>query len=384
MGKSLPSSAYSKGDKVVALTGVGPQSGEVIVVQGGKIKIRPKNGPSIWMPPSMVSKLEESVFLQEADSHHTGVMVALYPHPSTARKFALDGGEDPDALHCTLAFLGHKDDLPDHQKLKDTVKDWASRTAPLHGEVSGHGVFTAGETPVTYLSPDLPGLPAARQDLIDSLGKAGIKHNDEHGYSPHMTLDYADRSSDLPNHGGHKLAFRRAVVKIGDEKTSYPFGGERTLRENWSTWDQERGREKSLAAAPDAAAGNRPWRRRSFGKGLFVPRTGRTHIWRTDDGEDSAPWHQHVLDELVKRGEVKPGEPVHGVEIDPQGWVAYSSLMTDAGKVHDAPEDEAVRAQVFKSRSPEQRAVQEKFVEKLPALKAYPPMKTPPTGGKSA
>lgn len=163
--------------------------------------------------------------LLEADSHPDGVMVALYPHPSTQKKFAVAGGEDPGHIHVTLAFLGHQDDVADPDALRQHVADWAARTPPMAGEVSGHGVFTAGEKPVTYLSPDLPGLPAARQDLVDGLDAGGHPVSKDHGYSPHMTLAYKDATKKLPDHGGHKLAFSRATLVIGPKRHTFKLGG---------------------------------------------------------------------------------------------------------------------------------------------------------------
>lgn len=163
--------------------------------------------------------------LQEADSNPDGVMVALYPHPATAKKFAVAGGEDPDALHVTLAYLGNQDDLADPDALRQHVADWAARTPPLEGEVSGHGVFTAGEKPVTYLSPDLAGLPAARQDLVDTLDAGGNTVAKEHGYTPHITLAYADKAKRLPDYGGHKLKFSRAALVVGANKETFKLGG---------------------------------------------------------------------------------------------------------------------------------------------------------------
>jgi ADP-ribose pyrophosphatase YjhB (NUDIX family)/2'-5' RNA ligase len=227
--KPEPSSAYDTGDRVMVDLGtMGKQKATVLHAEGGKLRLKMDNGSRTWQSPTWVRRLTESHFdleLAEADSHHTGVMVALYPHPSTAKKFALDGGEDPDALHCTLAFLGKKDDLQDPDALKQAVSGWAARTPPLEGVVSGHGLFTAGETPVTYLSPDLPGLPAARDDLVSTLKDSGHPASAEHGYTPHITLDYADRTNDLPEHGGHKLKFKRAVLKIGDENHAFPLAG---------------------------------------------------------------------------------------------------------------------------------------------------------------
>jgi hypothetical protein len=154
--------------------------------------------------------------------------------------------------------------------------------------------------------------------------------------------------------------------------------GRVALCEAWSEFDQERHRQNSLLLAPDAAVGNLPWRKHQFGKGLFVPRTGDVYTWRAGEDEDGAPWHQHVLAELKQNGKVLPREPVHAVEIDPNGWVAYSSLMTDAGKDDPSNPDasDEVKAQRFMERSPEMRGVLQHFADKFGAMNAYPPLKT--------
>jgi hypothetical protein len=95
-----------------------------------------------------------------------GVMVALFPPADVAEELALDGGDPPESLHVTLAFLGSEQDLADPTALHAAVKAWAANTPPLTGTVSGTGLFTAGPEPVTYLSVDVPALPQARQDLV--------------------------------------------------------------------------------------------------------------------------------------------------------------------------------------------------------------------------
>ncbi len=154
---------------------------------------------------------------------NTGVMVALYPPPSVAAALALDGGEAPEELHLTLAFLGKADDLDEPEALRAAVRVWAAATATITGEVSGVGLFTAGEEPVTYLSLDAPALPAARQALIDALKAADLTPSEQHGFTPHMTLDYADRVGEV-DAGGQMLTFGSVAVVIGEERTDYRLG----------------------------------------------------------------------------------------------------------------------------------------------------------------
>lgn len=192
-----------------------PKADVTVVPPPDAPAITPKKGSG----RAAARALKEAVF-QEADSFPEGVMIALYPSPRLAAKLALDGGEDTDALHLTLAFLGKQGDLPDAEGLHDVVKAWAARTAPMSGEISGVGLFTAGPAPVTYLSVDLPPLPEGRQALVDALDAAGQPLSRDHGYTPHMTLAYADRVADVTA-GGERLRFDRVALVIGPDRTDY-------------------------------------------------------------------------------------------------------------------------------------------------------------------
>lgn len=160
--------------------------------------------------------------LAEAAVKHTGAMVALYPTPAVARSLSVDGGEPVRDIHLTLAFLGEAADLPDHGALADIVRGWAASTPVLTGIVSGTGKFTAGPDPVTYASPDLPGLAAARQRLVDALTAGGYAPAADHGYSPHMTVAYDDRDIDVRN---LKLRFDRATLVLANHRQNFDFKG---------------------------------------------------------------------------------------------------------------------------------------------------------------
>lgn len=156
---------------------------------------------------------------------HTGVMIAFFPTPDQASELALDGGEAPDELHLTLAFLGSvgdEIDPDDESKLIDAVTAWAKEQNPVSATVNGLGLFTTGPSPVTYANIDAPALPGARQDLIDTLDQAGFPANGEHGYTPHMTLIYADARGVNPP--PLSLNFTDVVVAFAGNRTTIPLG----------------------------------------------------------------------------------------------------------------------------------------------------------------
>jgi 2'-5' RNA ligase len=70
-------------------------------------------------------------------------MVALYPPPATAEQLALDGGDPPEELHVTLAFLGKQQDLADPPRCTPPSRRGRPHAA-LTGTISGAGLFTAG------------------------------------------------------------------------------------------------------------------------------------------------------------------------------------------------------------------------------------------------
>lgn len=160
---------------------------------------------------------------------HTGVMVALAVPHDVGEKLLTEvqavwpksDGDDPEwlpleELHITLAFLGDSKQADFVLKeLMAVLRVFASQHATLRGKVGGIGKFTGdGESSAVYASFDCPELPEFRQDLIETLEAAGIKVDDAHGFTPHITLAYVSpdlevmpaQAPELP------LAFSEIVV----------------------------------------------------------------------------------------------------------------------------------------------------------------------------
>lgn len=158
-----------------------------------------------------------------ASANHDGVMVAFFLDEDSAAKYAVEGGEPPEALHMTLAYLGDQGEVPvDAEGLARIVGAWAAQTSPVTGEISGSGVFTNGEKPVTHLSVDCPSLPEARQSLIEHLEANGLSPRKNHGFDPHITLAY----DDVPVEAApHPVTFDHVVVSHGERDLPIPLGG---------------------------------------------------------------------------------------------------------------------------------------------------------------
>jgi 2'-5' RNA ligase len=159
----------------------------------------------------------------DEEETHSGVMIALMVDPSVADILAIPGGEPANNMHVTLAYLGDAVDLQNPDDLISTVKQFATDEGkPLSGKVNGLGLFTGGETTVTYANADVPGLPVLRQQLLQVLDAAGFIVDNSHGFTPHITLAFSDeRNIDVPN---LPLEFTTMTVAIAGKKTTFPLG----------------------------------------------------------------------------------------------------------------------------------------------------------------
>lgn len=151
-----------------------------------------------------------------------GVMVALFLDDADAAMLAVPGGEEPDQLHVTLAYLGKID----RDAVEQAVAGFALTAPPLIGKVSGYGRFDVGAEHAIYASVDIPDLPEWRQRLIAALEAFGLSVNREHGFTPHCTLSYVDPDApDLEMPPRIPLAFDRVTVACGADRQSFVLKG---------------------------------------------------------------------------------------------------------------------------------------------------------------
>lgn len=136
--------------------------------------------------------------INEVSTQHTGVMVALYLPKEIAQQLAVPGGELPENLHVTLAYLKdvNFDDVV--QVVRRVAMD---RSEILCGVIGGVGRFNASETSdfksVLYASFDSPLLASLREYLVQQLEAAKLFPSLRHGFTPHITLKYTDDPSEI-------------------------------------------------------------------------------------------------------------------------------------------------------------------------------------------
>lgn len=157
-----------------------------------------------------------------------GVMVALPLDDATAQQLAVPGGLDPAEMHVTLAYLGNTGDCPvDADTLAGLVAEWAAGQQPLSGEVSGPATFEGtgnADNPVHVALADVPGLPEARQSLIDHLSANGVKQQSDHAFTPHISRAYSTDPVPTDGVGGTPLNFGQVGVWHGSNQQNMPLG----------------------------------------------------------------------------------------------------------------------------------------------------------------
>jgi 2'-5' RNA ligase len=165
---------------------------------------------------------------------HTGVMVAFYLDtfsPDAAVQLQVPGGETWDALHLTLAYLGDTTDmgLDTETKLYYLISQFARSSDPLQGTISGIGLFNnaeEGDSNAFYASFDSPALPNFRTRLIGMLQSNGIEPMLNHGFTPHITLQYVPKGEPIPNVElpAMPVIFSKVTVKWGDKRIDFNLG----------------------------------------------------------------------------------------------------------------------------------------------------------------
>jgi len=172
----------------------------------------------------------------EVDVPHgpfTGAVVTLLPDADTAARLVVPGGEPPESLHITLAWLGDTEEEPapevSYQEAAEAVGGaiGGAELNPVVADVFAHAVFNPDSDerdPATVLllqSDALAGLHELIHGVVDDL-------SDFPTWVPHVTLGYSlDPLTDgevAARMGG--ATFDRVQVAYGSEQTTeIPLGG---------------------------------------------------------------------------------------------------------------------------------------------------------------
>jgi len=163
-------------------------------------------------------------------SEDPGVMVALRLPQATAKDIAIEGGEPPEQLHVTLAYLGRMSAVaPDGLMAAADALSRIATSPILRGVLSGIGRFSATETSdgkdVLVRLVDVPGLTALRAKLIDALKDRDIEVCTEHDFLPHLTLAYIDPGKQIDLRSKiQDVYFDAIALSVNNADTMFPLG----------------------------------------------------------------------------------------------------------------------------------------------------------------
>lgn len=173
--------------------------------------------------------------LFQVEGQHTGLLIAVWLDPELASSLAIEGGEAADQLHLTLCYCGDANEMSDVQigRAIGAAAEAGMMFGPLTGQIAGLGRFNASESSdgkdVIYANVDVPGLVELRQFIASTLEYvAGVPPLRNHGYTPHITLDYIDPFDPMPfaRLPTRPFTIRSIWIGVGDRRTEIPLSGE--------------------------------------------------------------------------------------------------------------------------------------------------------------
>lgn len=203
--------------------------------------------PGAPQPAPLVAPVVKSLTLKE----HTGAMIALMlPRPEAQRLrsmwdatgAATKAATPVDEMHCTLLYLGKAAEIaPLKDNIVEAVTNVARGFSPLTGSINGVGAFgptesSDGLVPI-YKSFDSAQLPALRHSIYVAVKAKGwgVTH-EEHGFVPHITLDYIKSGEPVPaiELDGFDVVFPAITIAWGDERIDIPLSGRTTALKEWA------------------------------------------------------------------------------------------------------------------------------------------------------
>lgn len=149
------------------------------------------------VPPLPVADEPDMTVFPNIPHGEDKTMKIVIPIPMyVADELKISGGVKPQDMHITLAYL---DDDASCSMVRTVASEFAKSTLdPILIELSGSGRFAHENQDVLYVSADAPRLGFHRERLVAMLEGNGIIANREHGFNPHITVQYIDKDEGTP------------------------------------------------------------------------------------------------------------------------------------------------------------------------------------------
>lgn len=169
-------------------------------------------------------------FADAEDAKENGGMVALFPRTDDAMQLAVPGGEPPQDLHLTLAYLG--DDVgglsPDG--LVRSISQLADSYTVITARVMGHATFNPDggqdgdqEQCAVYLISDSEQLADLHNSVLDA-AQSEVNLPVQHApWLPHLTAAYSVPADRLAFTG--EVLFDRLGVAFAGQTQYFPLMG---------------------------------------------------------------------------------------------------------------------------------------------------------------
>jgi len=157
-------------------------------------------------------------------------MIAMFLPPALAEAIAIPGGEEPEALHLTLAYLGDASLLSEDtiSRLFTKIGRIAATITEFKAELGGIGLFapSAGSSKEPfYASVDAPDLPKLHQFICKALQEVGAPAASDHGFTPHVTLKYlaSNDALPIPRIQRQPIDFTAISIVVAGQRIDLPF-----------------------------------------------------------------------------------------------------------------------------------------------------------------
>jgi 2'-5' RNA ligase len=171
---------------------------------------------------------EDEVLVAAANAGHTGAMIALVPSQEDIDRLAVEGGEAPEQLHLTLAYLGEADMIPEETRQQIIQAGMRYFSNAVSTETFAVNVFN----PHTDAMETAIVLGVRGEDLVEPRGNVMSAVNgffampkNHEPWIPHVTLEYSDdvsKAADYVSRLG-PVVFDTLRFAFGDEVTDIPL-----------------------------------------------------------------------------------------------------------------------------------------------------------------
>jgi 2'-5' RNA ligase len=186
------------------------------------------SGTSPWVPTTarrttLTELFDPKTAADGAD--YGGVMIAIVPPKDICEKLAQEDGEPVEAMHITLAYMPGQDRRKAARVLPELVEGWARTQKAMTARIGGVGTFVNPGQHVLWAAVDIPHGGPFRQSLVETLERHEYEVANDHGWTPHITLDYRDHHVRfLPKVEPVSWDVTEVMVCIGDNWTAVPLG----------------------------------------------------------------------------------------------------------------------------------------------------------------